>query len=266
MRLNRSLIGIPFALAILLAARPAVWAMDLGEAPSSAVGDLVDSALRDLQVGSTRDAIEKALRAAQMQRDWFAPHAVLAVAYQTADRETDAMAEYRLTQEASFPCSSPDCGEPGKSDRKCLVEAESRLCWLVNRERGAAKLNLLCPIPKLSIVARDHSDEMRDLSYFSHESPVAGHTTVVDRFFEVFHQKPRLIAENLARRWGGDWCFTLAAMDGSHAGLMASPGHHRNIMYPITTTMGIGVAVDQSGAYWITEVFAVSTTADRRKT
>ncbi|MGE5531729.1 MAG: CAP domain-containing protein [Bacteroidota bacterium] len=39
---------------------------------------------------------------------------------------------------------------------------------------------------------------------------------------------------------------------------MASTGHRHNIMYPTFEWLGVGIAANANGDYWITQVFVES--------
>ena len=267
------------------------WAQNSGSATAD---DLVASAQKDLAQGNVQQAISGLARAAELRPKWVTPHAILALAYQEANREAEALAEYKAVQEASWPVATktaqpeaapriderktngreadvPDTGEfptgtqrsqpqgdaiTERGGRTQIITAEARLMWLVNKERAARQLELLRPVALISIVARQHSEEMRDLKYWSHHSPVPENETVMERFNRVCGFKPRLVAENLARRWGTDYCFSVEKAECSHNDLMDSPGHRENILREGVSTIGVGIAVDAKGAYWVTEVFA----------
>jgi len=112
------------------------------------------------------------------------------------------------------------------------------------------------PDPRLADVARQHSMEMRDLGYFSHESPVADRRTCVERFESLFGFRPRLIAENVARRWGTGDFLTPEKMRETHHGFLQKAGHRRNLLLASVERLGVGIAVDDAGNYWVTEVLA----------
>ena len=269
------------SLLTLLVLAAASWAQNSGSATAD---DLVATAQKYLAKGNVQEAISELSRAAELRPDWTTPHAILALVYQETNREVAALAEYRAVQEASWPVPTKEAepearlraDEPGTDEPKSeeprfqpqgddakergsrlqIIAAEARLMWLVNKERTAKKLELLRPVALLGIVARQHSQEMRDLKYWSHHSPIPEHGNVMDRFNLACGFKPCLIAENLARRWSTDYCFSLENVEGSHNDLMESAGHRENILREGVCTIGVGIAVDAKGAYWVTEVFA----------
>ena len=116
-----------------------------------------------------------------------------------------------------------------------ISELEYEVVRLVNIERqrvGAPPLEI-CPL--LSAAARFKSQEMVDLGYFAHESPVYGHFVNIPRdLFGANHIR----SENLARR------VQVANMAQSIVdGLMGSPGHRANKLDPSHDVIGVGVVM-----------------------
>ncbi|MDQ3701537.1 MAG: CAP domain-containing protein [Chloroflexota bacterium] len=109
------------------------------------------------------------------------------------------------------------------------AEAEVRMLELVNGERLRAGLRPLMADERLRAVARHHSQEMFQLGYFAHVSPKDG--TPIERLQRA--SIPFTAAgENLAYA---------STVEVAHSGLMASPGHRRNILTPEFTRVGMGV-------------------------
>ena len=100
---------------------------------------------------------------------------------------------------------------------------------LLNQERTAIGLPPLVFDEALREVARAHSREMFERSYFSHTSPVTG--SPADRARQAGIM-PRVIGENLAYA---------PNVRIAHEGLMNSPGHRENILRPTYGRVGIGV-------------------------
>ncbi|HKY51684.1 MAG TPA: CvpA family protein [Candidatus Limnocylindria bacterium] len=107
--------------------------------------------------------------------------------------------------------------------------AERQMLELVNEERTAAGLRPLAWDESLVPVARQHSEEMFRLKYFSHQSPVSG--SPFDRLRTAGIRYTRA-GENLA------YAQSVAV---AHRGLMQSPGHRENILRPEFTQMAVGV-------------------------
>jgi uncharacterized protein YkwD len=108
----------------------------------------------------------------------------------------------------------------------------------LNRMRLLLGLNVLQIDPRLCEAARDHSNDMNTLNFFSHDSPVEGKGTPWER----------------ARRFGASATgeninHGQEAGVGANNGWLHSPGHHQN-MFGRHTLMGVG----KSGTYW-TELF-----------
>lgn len=115
------------------------------------------------------------------------------------------------------------------STSRTRPDLEARMLDLVNNERRAAGLNPLAMDPELTEVARQHSDDMFKRGYFSHVSPEGG--TVADRINEA-RIRYLTAGENLA---------LAPTLQMAHTGLMNSPGHRANILYPKFGRVGIGI-------------------------
>jgi uncharacterized protein YkwD len=137
-----------------------------------------------------------------------------------------------------------------------LAQLEATMVEMVNAERRRAGLNELTTDAGLANVARAHSGEMRDIGYFSHESPTPALRTHVERYRAVYHNLPRLLAENIYRAWGSPHTVTLDDVKTAHEALMKSPGHRENILLPNVSKIGIGIVVNANGDLWITQMFS----------
>jgi uncharacterized protein YkwD len=136
-----------------------------------------------------------------------------------------------------------------------LLAIETQLGELINQERAGRHLSLLVYDSQLAEVARAHSAEMRDEKYFSHQSPTPQLEWPLNRYQEGMKHTPRLVAENIYRRWGGSRGLPPDSARQAHQSLMNSPGHKANILLPSATRMGIGVEANAKGDVWITEMF-----------
>lgn len=126
------------------------------------------------------------------------------------------------------------------------VEAES--FQLLNHARTVQGHGLkpLTLDPELTKLARQHSERMRDLNYFSHTDPVTGYFT--DRL-KAAHVVYIDAGENIARVMGSSDPAGVA-----HSQFMQSAEHRDNILSPLFTEVGVGAA--RSGStYWITQLF-----------
>ena len=88
---------------------------------------------------------------------------------------------------------------------------------LLNLDRSNYNLAELTIDPALSRIARLKSEDMRDNRYFAHVSPTYG--------------------------------------EKAQAALISSPGHRRNILSRGYTKVGVGVALDENGYVYLTQIF-----------
>jgi uncharacterized protein YkwD len=121
--------------------------------------------------------------------------------------------------------------------------AERQLFDLVNEERIQRGLSALVWDESLVLVARAHSEEMFELKYFSHESPVTGSP------FD------RLKAAGISYSRAGENLAFAQSVSVAHRALMDSPGHRENILRPEFSRLAIGVI--NAGIYgrMVTQLF-----------
>ncbi|MGO1370191.1 CAP domain-containing protein [Senegalia sp. (in: firmicutes)] len=125
---------------------------------------------------------------------------------------------------------------------------EDKVIELVNVERGK---NGLAPLKKnweLSRVARYKSTDMRDKNYFSHTSPTYGSPFDMMKDFDI---KYSTAGENIARGQRT----AQSVMDG----WMNSEGHRKNILNSSFDEIGVGIAKDNNGGYYWTQMFIKNT-------
>ena len=218
---------------------------------------LVRSAEQDISAQRGKAAIEKLQQAAEMEPEWYVPPARLATAYQICGMETAALQQYLRVQQISFERYEPD-GEFSPQVRQLLAETEGYMSLLVNKTRRQAGRMPLYTHPQMAVVGRRHALEMRDKSYFSHQSPTPSRRTVVDRFQLVFPFRPCVVAENLSRRWrrGHGYTLSLAKIHDSYEDLLKSHDHRSTVLLPELTHLGIGIVVNAKGDYWVSQIFA----------
>ncbi len=77
----------------------------------------------------------------------------------------------------------------------------------------------------------------------------------MNRYIAGIGATPRLVAENIYRSWGTQHQLTRADIEAGHTSLMNSPGHRSNILLPQAERCGIGIAVNENGDIWITQMF-----------
>ncbi|MCK4323403.1 MAG: CAP domain-containing protein [Armatimonadetes bacterium] len=250
-RLVRLQLGL--VLLLLLATAPCWAEPALSEVVHACV--LVEQGRQAFEQQRTDEAEQCLTEAARLRPQWYLPYQWLSLVYQKADNKQAALQSYRQVQLASLKSSNSRRTNPAKYT-DALLDCEALMAWLINKTRGEAGIQCVLPEPRLAQVARQHSMEMRDLHYFSHESPVSGRRTSVDRFENLFGFRPRLIAENVARRWGTGDFLTPEKMRKTHHGFLQKTGHRRNLLLASVERLGVGIAVDDEGNYWVTELLA----------
>lgn len=138
-----------------------------------------------------------------------------------------------------------------------LATLEADLIARVNVTRRSLKLSTLRHDTLLTEVARAHSLEMRDKSYFAHESPTAGLANPLDRYRAGFRDTPAIVAENIYRAWST--ARTVPSENDilrAHNALLKSPGHRKNIVDTRVTNIGVGIVQNANGDIWITQMFS----------
>ena len=136
---------------------------------------------------------------------------------------------------------------PDESHIQQPSAAEALAFELLNADRRRFGLGLLVRDAELDAVARGHSMDMRDNSFFGHYSDESG--TPSDRLAAAGY-RVGLHAENVASG---------QSLHGAQEGLMHSLGHRRNILQPKFTHVGIGVSGRKTKGHiqWqLTQLFA----------
>lgn len=98
-----------------------------------------------------------------------------------------------------------------------------------NRRRMILGLNPLAIDMKLVECSRDHSNDMRTLGFFAHESPVEGKTTPWDR---AKNFETTASGENIAAGYNDGYAVTI--------GWWRSPGHLKNMMVESHKRISVG--------------------------
>lgn len=121
---------------------------------------------------------------------------------------------------------------------------------LTNSVRQEIGARTLIYDDQLALSARQHAHEMAQLSYVSHESPIAENFTLEHRIIRA-GSIAQLIGENLARLNDiGN------VPEQVIQGWLDSPGHRKNLLHPRFTHMGIGVAQGSDGLFYIVQTLA----------
>jgi len=112
------------------------------------------------------------------------------------------------------------------------VRVRRDLFEAVNRERAAHHLAPLRLSPELEKAAQGHADDMLARGYYGHASPE--HVMVLGRTREAGYVADS-VGENIAKGQ--------RSVDEVMKGWMESPEHRRNILNPMFTEAGYGVAL-----------------------
>ncbi len=115
---------------------------------------------------------------------------------------------------------------------------------LLNNDRARYNLASLTIDPELCRIARIKSQDMRDNQYFAHTSPTYGD---VRQMLRTFGYSYAAAGENIAHH---------ATIEKAQAAFLSSPGHRKNILSPAYTKVGLGVAIDEKGFVYLTQIFA----------
>ena len=125
---------------------------------------------------------------------------------------------------------------------------EARIVDLINQERAAQGLQPLETDPRLVNAARQHSQEMNDLEYFSHQSPNEEFGTLSRRLGKAGMKRYGWACENIAMS-------TSATAEDFVKMWMESPGHRENIQRAQFRHTGLGVYSDGE-KFYATQVFS----------
>jgi uncharacterized protein YkwD len=150
---------------------------------------------------------------------------------------------------------------------------ELRIHELINAERTSRKLSALKIEDRLSKVARTHSRDMSNRSFFDHINPDGKGPS--DRGRALGYQCRKYLGEviyeglaenifqnNLYNRviFNGtkttyEWNTTEEIARSTVKGWMASPGHRQNILTPRYQRQGLGIFITPSDQVLITQLF-----------
>jgi uncharacterized protein YkwD len=149
---------------------------------------------------------------------------------------------------------------------------EKQIFQMINAQREKNHLPALQTDQRLSSIARSHSEDMASHDYFAHEdqqgrSPdqraqAAGYTCRVKVGQRYSGLGENLAQGNLAKGatttngkttydWNSEEQIAATAVNN----WMQSSGHRRNILDPVYTKTGIGVAIAKDGKVYITQNF-----------
>ena len=125
-----------------------------------------------------------------------------------------------------------------------IMTDENEVLKLVNQERAKKGLQMLKDNSELSRVARKKCQDMINKNYFAHESPTYGSPF---KMMESEGIKFSAAGENIAKGQ--------PSPQNVMAAWMNSPGHRSNILSPVYTELGVGVAKDSKGNLYWTQMF-----------
>lgn len=135
------------------------------------------------------------------------------------------------------------------SDMPPVEEMEKSLFAMVNRERVKEGLKPLIFEKKAYEAARNHSADMAKREYFNHNSPEGESVT---------GRLQKLNFEFTNTGWGENIASCLNyknPLDVVLKGWMKSPGHRKNILNSKYKYGAIGIARNDKGRYYFTQVF-----------
>lgn len=125
---------------------------------------------------------------------------------------------------------------------------EKQAFALINEQRAKLNLEPLVWSEDVAKIARLHSENMANFSFFSHKG-IDG-LMVNDRADECGVKKWQAIGENIAYNKGFENPVAFAVDRW-----MQSPAHRENLLNSRWKESGIGIAITGDGTYYFTEVF-----------
>lgn len=121
---------------------------------------------------------------------------------------------------------------------------EREMLSLINDSRKEHGLYLLEYSSEMALIALDHSSDMMENYFVSHNS--SDKRTTGDRILECTSLFILAYGENVARD---------ESIESAHRELMLSDGHRKNILSADYTHVGIGIKKSSDGLFYITEKF-----------
>lgn len=163
----------------------------------------------------------------------------------TKGRKTAAiLIAMMLMTAASGALAADDSSFAAHYTTASLSKQEQTAGNLLNNDRARYNLAPLVIDPALCRIARIKSEDMRDNQYFAHTSATYGD---VRQMLTSFGYAYSAAGENIAHH---------ATIEKAQAAFLSSPGHRKNILSSVYTKIGLGVAVDQNGFVYLTQIFA----------
>ena len=169
--------------------------------------------------------------------------------------------------------SSATTNKPGQPEIR-IADLERRVHDLINKTRLEHHLTALVYDERLATIARGHSRDMSTRHFFSHTNPDgldptargkrAGFTCRKQVSSRSFREGlgENLYQDNLYTRFRitgtertYDWNTPEEIAGHSVKGWMNSAGHRHNILEPIYSQTGIGIAIGDDDKVFLTQVF-----------
>ena|GEM_PF-3243190 len=113
----------------------------------------------------------------------------------------------------------------------------------INEDRARQGVPTLVMDNKLAALARMKSQDMLSNNYFAHTSPTLGNAATMLRNNGYSFNS---VGENISKH---------STVIKSHAALMSSDGHRRNILNSSWQKVGIGIVLDGNGSVYMTQLF-----------
>ncbi len=137
-------------------------------------------------------------------------------------------------------------GSPTEPQSAAVGDVEAQSFGLLNQARAQGGVGTLSLDARVAEVARRHSEAMRDQGFFGHAGSSGEGLRARLRGAGIPFSAA---GENLARVNGSPDPAGVA-----HQMLMNSEEHRENIMEPVFSRAGVGVARSGS-SYWVTQIF-----------
>jgi len=169
----------------------------------------------------------------------------------TASGEEPKVPTRRFTQEIQSPVSTEELNDSACLETEAMIcEIEGEIIKQMNEYRKGRGLAAFNSSPKLSWVSREWSKTQAKTGRISHLGFPGRRSS---QFQAKFHSTPSLSAENVAYSSFGSADAKTIATKLSQMWIR-SPGHRRNIVGS-HRLIGVGIAKNNSGSYYGTQIF-----------
>src|SRR5262249_36118207 len=131
---------------------------------------------------------------------------------------------------------------PGEAAAEGAVDDADAMLRMINAARASEHLSALVRDTKLDALAKVHSEEMIKVKIVGHDVGTGDPAARVKATGYPAH----VVGENVA---------SASSTPNAHRALWASPSHRGNILLDRFKKVGLGVAKDGEGLFWVTELF-----------